>query len=270
MTRTGFVEAPGGRLYHEVDGSGPVVILVHAGVANLRMWDPHVAALAADHNVVRYDTRGYGRTESEHVEFSNRADLIAVMDHAGADRACLVGVSRGGQIVLDTALEHPDRVSGLVVGAGGVSGFQPTTPVADSKMWEEAERMWLAHEWEGLSEFETRLWVDGPGQPSDRVDPQIRSLVHGWILDNYRAEKEAGIPQPLDPPAAGRLGEVRCPTLVATASLDDPGTIQACRFLADGVAGARVEVVEGAAHMFNLEQPERFTRLVREFLGSLR
>ncbi|HEX9977033.1 MAG TPA: alpha/beta fold hydrolase, partial [Acidimicrobiia bacterium] len=84
MTRTGFVEAPGGRLYHEVDGTGPVVILVHAGVANLRMWDPHVAALAADHTVVRYDTRGYGRTESEHVEFSNRADLIAVMDHVGA------------------------------------------------------------------------------------------------------------------------------------------------------------------------------------------
>lgn len=268
MTTTGFVQGNGGRLYYECDGAGPGLVLVHAGVANLRMWDPHVPAWSGGFTVVRYDTRGFGRTESDQVGFSNRADLIAVMDQVGLERACLVGVSRGGQIVLDTALEYPDRVSALVVVAGGVGGFTPSTDLGTPAMWGEAEKHWEAHDWDWLADFETRYWADGPGQPTDRVVPAIRNLVHGWILDNYRAEKVEGIPQPLDPPAAGRLGEVTWPTLVVIGSLDDPGTNEACRFLAAGV-GARLEVFDGAAHMLTLEQPDRFTRLVAEFAAGL-
>jgi 3-oxoadipate enol-lactonase len=269
MSSSGYVQAGGGRIYHEVDGSGPAIVLVHAGVANLRMWDPHVPALAADHTVIRYDCRGFGLTESEPVEFSNRADLVAVMDHLGVEHACAVGVSRGGQIVVDTTIEYPERMSGMVVVAGGVSGFTPSAEIADLGTWEEAERHWLAHDWDWLADFETAYWCDGPGEPEGRVAAQTRSLVHSWILDNYRAEKEGGTPKPLEPPATGRLGEVSVPALVLIGSLDDPGTNEACRHLADGVAGARLEVFEGAAHMLCLEQPERFTALVGEFVDAL-
>ena len=108
----GYVDVPGGRLWTEVAGSGPGIVLVHAGVADARMWDPQWTGLAAGHRVVRYDTRGFGRTETDDVEFSNRADLVAVMDTAGLASAVLVGSSRGGSIVLDTALEFPGRVAG--------------------------------------------------------------------------------------------------------------------------------------------------------------
>jgi 3-oxoadipate enol-lactonase len=265
---TRFVEVDGGRLYVEISGSGPAVVLVHAGVADLRMWDDLAARLAAGHTVLRYDTRGYGRSESDHVEFSNRADLIAVMDHAGVDRATLVGVSRGGQIVLDTTLEFPGRVEALVVVAGGVGGFRPSDQ-GDGSLWEEAERRWDARDWDWLADFETSHWCDGPGQAATRVDPSIRARVHGWILDTYRAEKEEGIPVPLEPPAAGRLGEIGCPTLVVVGGLDDPGTNEACRFLAAGVAGARLEEFPDSAHMLVLEEPERFAGLLDEFLTGV-
>ncbi|HEU5160766.1 MAG TPA: alpha/beta fold hydrolase, partial [Streptosporangiaceae bacterium] len=85
----------------------------------------------------------------------------------------------------------------------------------------------------------------------------------------YRAEKEEGEPQPLDPPAVGRLAELRAPLMVVLGTLDDPGTQDACRHLARSVPGARLEVFDGAAHMLNLEQPERFTALLRDFLGSV-
>jgi len=152
VTTSGFVETNGGRLYFETGGVGPGLVLVHAGVANLRMWDRHVPTWSTRFTVLRYDTRGFGRTESEHVAFSNRADLVAVMDEVGLERACLVGVSRGGQIVLDTALEHPDRVSGLVVAAGGVSGFTPSSDLGTPEMWDEAEKHWVAHDFEWLAD----------------------------------------------------------------------------------------------------------------------
>src|SRR5437762_9314735 len=97
----GYIEVPGGRLYAESDGEGPAVVLIHAGVAHLRMWDEQVAALRDAYQVIRFDTRGFGKTRVEDVPFSNRADVAAVMDHFGAKTAHIAGLSRGAFIALD-------------------------------------------------------------------------------------------------------------------------------------------------------------------------
>ena len=263
---SGFVPVPGGSLYTEMDGSGPGICLVHAGVANLRMWDAQVPALASDHTVIRYDTRGFGRTESAAVEFSNRADLIAVLDHAGIDRAILVGASRGGVIALDTTLEFPARVTGFVSVAGGVSGYQAPDGSGSDAIWDEVERHWKAKEWAWLADFETAFWCDGPGQSPDRVAPEIRSLVHSWILDNYRADKAEVTPIPLEPPAAGRLGELTVPLLVVIGLRDEAATVDAGRFLALTTNAPLLEF--DTAHMVNLEEPERLTTALVDFVAS--
>src|SRR6478735_10994447 len=106
-----FVEVAGARLVAVDEGAGPPIVLLHAGVADLRSWNALAPVLAAaGHRVVRYDARGFGRSTTEDVEFTHRADLIAVMDALGIDRAVLVGNSRGGMLAFDTALESPGRV----------------------------------------------------------------------------------------------------------------------------------------------------------------
>ncbi len=266
--KKGYLEVPGGRLYYEVTGSGPPLVLIHAGVANLRMWDSQVPVFAKEYRVIRYDTRGYGRTETDDVSFSNRADLAALLDHLNESSVSLLGISRGGIIALDFTLEQPDRVNALIVAAGGVGGLQLESDPESEAMWTDVERMYESHEWERLAEFETAFWVDGPGQPRNRVDPSIRERVHGWILSNYLAERPWGKAQPLDPPAARRLDEIRVPTLVLIGDLDEKETQAACHHLANGISNGRIEVFHGCAHMLNLEQPERFNRLVLEFLSK--
>jgi len=228
---TNFLETNGARIHYEVEGSGEPVVLIHAGVANLRMWDDQVTALRGDYRVIRYDTRGFGRTETDAVEFSNRADIAALLDHLGEASAHVVGMSRAGSIALDFALEYRDRVRSLVVAAGGISGYE-SPDEADASVFGAAERLWEASDWDALAEWETAYWADGPGQPKDRVV------------------------------------ELRAPLLVILGTLDDPGTQESCRHLAEVVRGARLEVFEGAAHMLNLEQPERFNALLREFLSG--
>jgi pimeloyl-ACP methyl ester carboxylesterase len=263
----GFIETNGARTYHEVDGSGEPILFIHAGVANLRMWDGQVQAFRDDYRVIRYDTRGFGRTETEAVPFSNRADAVAVLDHVGERSAHVVGLSRGGMIALDFALESPDRVRSLTVAAGGIGGRMSPAELPEST-WEEPERLIEAKDWQAISEWETAFWADGPGQSPDRV-PQVRGLVHDWILSNYKAEKVEGEPQPLQPPAVERLAELRAPLLVIAGTLDDPGTTESMRFLAETVPGARYAEFE-TAHLINLEQPERFNRVLREFLDAVR
>jgi 3-oxoadipate enol-lactonase len=264
---TEYLETNGARIAYDVEGAGEPVLLIHAGVANRSMWDDQVAALKDAYRVVRHDTRGFGDTETEAAPFSNRADIAALLDKLGEEAVHLVGLSRGGVIALDFALEFPAHVRSLTVVAGGVSGYESPAELPP-ETWEAPEKMWKEKDWEGIAEWETAFWADGQGQPPDRV-PEVRRRVHDWVLTNYRAEKEEGEPQPLDPPAVGRLGELRAPLLVMLGTLDEAATVDAMCHLARTVPGARLEEFV-SAHMVNLEHPERFTHVLRKFLDASR
>jgi 3-oxoadipate enol-lactonase len=267
VSETAFIELEGARIYYEVEGDGHPLLLIHGGLGSLRMWDAQAPVFAERYKVIRYDTRGFGLTETDDVEFTNRGDAVAVLDHVGAESAHVVGQSRGGMIALDLAIDQPHRVDGLVSVAGGVGGYEPELPEGtDIPPWDDAEKLWESKDWAALSEFETQVWVDGWGQPPDRVDAELRRLVHGWILSNYLAGKEEGKPQPLDPPAAERFTEVRAPMLVLIGEVDEPGSVAAERHLGASVVGAKVVELAGVAHMIHLEQPERFNQLVLDFL----
>lgn len=270
MGDSGYVDVPGGRLYYEAEGEGHPLLLLAGGLGDLRMWDVQVPAFAERYRVIRFDFRGFGRTETQKVPFSNRADAAAVLDHLDAKSAHVVGQSRGGVIALDLAIERPELVDSLVIVAGGAGGFRPELPEGvEGPPWDDMERLWEGKDWATLAELETRVWVDGWGQPATRVDAGLRRRVHDFILSTYQAEYEEGEPEALQPPAAGRLGEVRAPTLVVIGSVDEPGGILNSRFVADTIAGARLVEFEGVAHMVHMEQPERFNRLVLDFLAEV-
>lgn len=264
----GQVDVAGGRLWAQWAGEGSGVVLVHAGIADSRQWDPQWDALVARHRVVRYDTRGFGRSESEDVPFSNRADLVAVMHAAGLARAVLVGCSRAGSICLDTSLEFADRVAGLAWVCGGISGFEWEETPLEAEAFARGEALEEARDWEALAEHEVRIWVDGFGQPEGRAPAAARDLVRRMTLDTYRAEKVGGQPIPMVPPAAARLDELRVPVLAIAGLLDESAVPAQARALGER-AGARVVELDGVAHMPSLERPEWFTDTLLAFLDEV-
>jgi 3-oxoadipate enol-lactonase len=269
MTDSGSFGYNSGSLYYEVDGSGPALTLIHAGVANLRQWDAQVPRFSRRHRVIRYDTRGFGRTTTGDVPFSNRGDLAALLDHLGVEQTAVLGTSRGGSIAVDFTLEHPERVTALITVASGLGGFDVEPPADEQAIWDEYDRRYDAKDWDWIIDTETAFWVDGPRQPADRVPPGIRDQVHAWIAESYRDHgSEEPQPDRLEPPAVHRLGEITVPTLVMVGDLDESATVESSRRLARDIPNARLELFEGVAHMVNLERPERFTQLVLEFLSD--
>ena len=265
---SGFIEAPGAKLYYEAEGSGTPVVLIHAGVAHLRMWDEQAAAWRDRHRVIRYDTRGWGRTVVEDVPFSNRDDVRAVLDHFQIDKAHVLGLSRGGMIALDTAVETPERFLSLTWVAGGLRGFDVDDPrLVD--IWPEMEKLEEAKDWPRLVEMETQMWTDGPGQPADRVDPDVRRRMIEWNTENYHAEQPANQPTQPEIAAAEVLDRLTMPTLFIWGTLDELGVLKAGEKLTAEVSGARSHVFEGVAHMVNLEKPDEFNRLVGDFLDEV-
>lgn len=265
---SGFIDVPGGSLFYEAEGEGTPLTLIHAGVAHLRMWDAQVAAWKSSHRVIRYDSRGFGRTITEDVPFSNRADLAAVLDHCGVERSHVLGLSRGAMIALDFTVEQPERVLSLTWVAGGIRGFEPDEDPRLVALWPEMERLEEARDWAPLVELETQVWTDGPGQSPDRVDPALRRQMLEWNLENYRADQPANQPIQPDVPAADLLDTIAVPSLFIWGTFDEQPVGVAGAKLAAEVKGARSHVFEGVAHMVNLERPEEFNRLVADFLAA--
>ncbi len=232
----GFVDAPGARLYYEVEGEGSPLTLIHAGVAHLRMWDAQVEAWRDRHRVIRYDTRGFGRTLVEDVPYSNRADLGAVLDHLGVEQTHLLGLSRGSMIATDFLVENPERVSSLTWVAGGLRGFEADEDPRLTAMWPEMERLEEAKDWEPLVELETQVWTDGPGQPANRVDPALRRQMIEWNMDNYRADQPANQPIQPEVPAAQLIDRIKVPALFIWGTFDEQPVLRAGEKLTAEVA----------------------------------
>ena len=268
-TVTGWADVAGGRLPYEVAGDGPGVVLAHAGIADMRQWDPQWEALAAAHRVVRYDLRGFGRADVVDTRFSNRADLVAVMDAAGLDRAVLVGCSRAGSISIDTALEYPGSRQRPRL---DVRRDQRARGRRDARRARCGRASGGPRRPQGLGapvDLDVAMWVDGFGQPDGRAPAAARDAVRRMAFETYVQEKPYGDTIVLDPPAIGRLGEMRVPMLVMTGGLDDSATRVAADAIVAAVPGARRIDLPDVAHMPSLERPEWFTATLLDFLATI-
>jgi 3-oxoadipate enol-lactonase len=268
-----FVEVPGGRLFAKSEGAGPPIVLIHAAIVDQRAWDAMVPGLvAAGLRVVRYDYRGFGASTTDDVDFSNRADLLAVLDAFGIARAALVGNSRGGQIAIDTAIEFPDRVVAVVGVGAGLGGFDGDLTPEELALFDEGERLESAAEpdLEAIVDLDVRVWVDGPGQATDRVSSAVREAVREMDRPLHEPGRVKGRPVVLEPRANERLAELRCPVLAVAGTLDVSDVAQTARRLESAAPNARAVVWPDVAHMIGMEAPDRLNALIVDFLAPLR
>ncbi len=265
--RAGYADLDGASVYYEVAGRGDVLVLVHAGIADRRMWDEQFEVLAQHYMVVRYDRRGFGRTRMVAGDFSQHRDLYLLLKFLGLEKATLVGCSQGGKTVLDLALEHPEMVKALVLVASAVGGF--AFQGAPSEVLEELEEAERLGDLERVNELELRIWVDGAARTPAEVDQGVRERVREMNLIALTTPSDLGRELQLEPPAAARLHEIRLPTLVIIGDLDTPKTQAAAALLAEEISGAEKVTIKGTAHLPNMERPEEFNRHVLKFLKRL-
>jgi len=259
----------GGHLAFEDVGDGPVVVLLHPGLWDMRTWDPQISTFTnAGYRVIRYDLRGYGLSSRLSAEpYSHVADLCSLLDTLEIEQAALVGCSMGGAVAIDTAVTAPSRVWALVVVASGMSGFEPSAEEED--WWEDAGAGIEAAVEAGelLRAQDLRLAIWAPLGTDDAAGAAIRRIafdnIHELTMD------ESGEIE-LEPPAAHRLHEIDVPTLVLKAEHDPPDMRRISDILAAGIPGARARMIEGADHVVNLRQPAAFDAAVLPFLSEVR
>ena len=261
------VELNGARIHYKRSGAGYPVVFLHAGVGDSRMWAPQAAGLDDHFDVITPDMRGYGKSELPARSWSPVADVLALMDVLRIREAPhLVGCSIGGGVAIDFALEHPERVSKLVLVGAGVSG-QPHDHKYDD-LYADVDAAEETNDLAVLNEAEMRLWLVGPGRTTGQVDQRLRDLFLDMNGISLKSDFASAPTQKINPPAFGRLEEIKAPTLVVVGDEDLSEIRDIAALLVSKIRGARKAVIHDAAHLPNLEHPEKFNRLLLDFLNG--
>jgi len=260
------VNVDGGRLYYEEAGAGPAVVCAHGGGGDSSQWRHQVPVFARRYRTVVFDARGHGQTrvESDHCRIADLAgDIGALLRHLEIPRAHLVGATLGGVAVLEFALAHPDRVQSLIL----VSTAPDTTDEMRARFEasaEVAESGDLGGFAEGFVNF--IFTSDYAERHPDEVADFRQRLERIDPAGYAQSIRALGNRPDLSP----RLGRLRVPALIVTGALDPiPTSAPGAAVLAHALSNACAEVVPDAAHLPQIEQPERFNRLVLDFFAEV-
>jgi pimeloyl-ACP methyl ester carboxylesterase len=257
-------------LAHRSAGEGAPLILLNGIAMSVASWEPMAPLLEDEYQVFRCDFRGQLLSKGPpHGDISRHADdVAALMDHLGLCSAHIVSTSFGGAVGAILAARHPHRVRSLV-SVASAAGF-------DVVMAEEIRR------WRAACE---RVVAGASGEElATTLEPVVYSAA---FLDTHQQERMVarmamaalptrwfedliGLLDSVDSfVLADHLHRISCPTLIIAAGEDGFIPRQHCRALADGIPGARFEVIEGAGHAVVAEQPEEVVRLTKAFLATL-
>ncbi len=253
----------GARINYERAGAGFPVIFLHAGIADSRMWEPQAGAFAKHFDVICPDERGYGKSELPPGTWSPVEDLLALIDELSLKPAHLVGCSMGGSVAIDFALDHPDRISKLVLVGSSIGGFAFRPEHAH--LFAEAATAKQAGDLEALNQAMLRLFLDGPQRPTGYVKEPLRKKFLDMNAIAIRSDFEKA-PPAQNVLAVRRLHEITAPTFVVVGDMDVPTVLEAAGLLADSIPNARKAVIHDAAHLPNLEHPAEFNQIVLDFL----
>src|SRR5579883_224783 len=248
------IQVSGGRIYFSDHGEGPLVVLAHGMGGNHAVWYKQIAALAKSYRVVAYDHRGFGlsRDDSGEGRSAYARDLLALLDHVGADKSVLVGQSMGGGTCISFSGLHPDRVAALVV----ASSLHALVESAEIKTIMDRARA----ETQELPQLERVLGADF------RIECPAESLLYAEISSFNQTTRETlkgAWPLMQTPEQIGALG---MPIVFMAGGQDRLFPVEAMRLTQARVAASHLVEFDAAGHSAYFERPLEFNDSLLRFL----
>lgn len=241
--------------------TSPALVMLHGFALDSRMWRPQVEAFADDYRVLTVDLPGFGPQARELGEVVAAASLERALDAAKIESAHILGNSFGAAVAADFALRSPARVRSL-----SLMGPTLVGALGSAESW--ARCVSFAEEGDRVTAAE--VWLDDPLFEGVRVDDELFEEIRHIVLD-YGGAHFTGkiIPSWTYPEPLVALRTLEVPSLIVSGENDLPAYMQMAEQYAQALPRSRREIVRGAGHLPNVEQPEAFNALLEAFLMSL-
>jgi pimeloyl-ACP methyl ester carboxylesterase len=256
---TGYLDVSGSKIYYEKRGAGPAIVLLHDGLLSAVVWDDVWEPLAARHQVIRYDRRGYGRSELPTRSYSPPEDLQKLLEHLEVQHAVIVGSSSGGALAIDFAIAHPRMVDGLFLIGPVLHGIAYSAYFVErgnhnNEPLQRDDIRAVAKNWS-----EDRFLIAGPNEGARR------KIYEQLIANAEKVKFNDRFEQTLSPPASKRLAEVRTPTLILVGEADIADVHAHCGAINAGIRESILEVIKDAGHLIQLEKPGEVAKRIDDF-----
>ena len=265
-TQSGIAEVNGTKLYYEVAGDGPAIVLIHGGAVDRRAWDDQFAEFAKTHKVIRYDLRGSGKSATPVTPFSNTEDLYSLMKYLKVSKAAIVGISRGGGMAFDLAIDHPETVSALVL----VSSNLSNTPKAYEAMFERTTEVGKK---EGAAAA-AKVWGLDPYQGPQRKEaiPGVLKIIEENVVRFRHIDGSPAVRQlaSSDKPRSELLTQIKVPTLIVYGMHDNVDARANYERWANGIPGAMKTTFANSGHLVPIDEPQKFNQTVLDFLRNIK
>lgn len=241
----------------DIRGEGKPIVFIHGNACTRQTWRPQREYFARAYRVIAPDLRGHGDSDKPGGAYPMSAfvaDVVGLLDALAIDEAVMAGHSMGGRVVMSFALEHPARVSALVLAGTSATSF--------SKANEQIERvraLGLERELQEFIEFES-----SPDTPDELKRELLREALK--TPERVRVELWKTV-SGFD--VSKRLGHIGAPTLIIVGDLDRGTPVAAARQLNEGIRGSRLVVIGGVAHFTQLERPETVNQHIEAFLRDV-
>jgi pimeloyl-ACP methyl ester carboxylesterase len=250
----------GDAVFCEVTGHGPPLVLTHDAFLHRESWDAQFASLSGSYRVVRWDRRGYGRSDEPRAPYASDDDLARVIAALTDPPATLMGCSNGGLLSLQCALKHPELVAALVLVGPVVSGLSFTEHLT-SRGGRVSGDLTTAEEIEYWSS--TDPWLTAPANTGAR--DRLRALLTA-NPNNLRPREH--LERAFESPTLPHLGHIAVPTLIIAGEHDIADVHAHCGAIEAGIPGATRVVLRGSGHLPHLEMPGEFNAAVLSFLAG--
>jgi len=248
---SGYLDVGGSKIYYEMRGSGPAILLLHDGSLASRTWDEVWEPLAKRHQVIRYDRRGYGRSGAASTPFSPTGDLAKLLSHLKVQHAVIVGSSSGGALAIDFAIAHPEMVDGLFLIGPVLHGMEYT-----AEFHQRANRNNMPMEHNDVKTW-ARNWAQDPFLVAGPNEAARRKIYEELVANVEKIKNyDSTLEEKLSPPASKRLGEIKAPTLILVGEADVADVQTHCDAIKAGIGDSERVVVKRAGHLIQLEKPD--------------
>jgi len=266
-----FYDAGDAAIYYEISGQGPPLILLHGYALNGLMWQFQIAEFSISNTVITIDLRGFGKSScGKEWSGSHMAHNIeGLISHLNLTNTTILGFSMSGPVAVRVAYNMPQIVDRLIL----VSSILPSAgkPKAESETRHQQKerdilRLRGVESWaEAIGMMKGPL-VDNMFRRNPDIVPLWRELISRHNPDFLLCMLNGRLGTPSSTDWRSRLTELKQKSLII-AGAQDIKFVDASRHLAQAITGSRLELIKGAGHMVNIEEPERFNRIVRDFLS---
>ena len=261
MQINSFAKVNGTRIYYEMTGEGDALVLIHSGYTDLRLWDNQFTLFGNHFKVIRFDIRGFGKSDKPSTPFSFVEDLKELLNYLEIDKAHIVGVSMGGSIAIDFTLQHPDLVEFLVLSGSSLNGYLYENDEAsiqrglagmsiikrDANFNQSIEFM-----------LNNPMWRQRDLKSQKLLKNMFEDTSLEWLLED--------LVQTSKPLASERLFEIRKKTLLIVGTEDSLPIIEMSSVMESSIPNAKKVTINGTGHLPNLDKPEEFNKTVLDFL----